>query len=173
MLIIYQHYLLADTVPIYEKLEPYYNDFRKIKYQQPDGKMVLLHIDEFVDKLLHADRWCSIQLPRIQMRKILEAEDKLEPYISPLADEFDEMLAEEENQSSEMEASDSDLEAQYDLTLKLPRKEKKKEAIGDYVSSEDEMEKKWKEKEKEVTNLGDLIKNYAKDKDEMKWEVFK
>merc|ERR1719245_2401862 len=96
------------------------------------------------------------------MRKILEAEDKLEPRISPLIEDFEAMLEEEENQSSAMEDSNSDLEAQYDLTLKLPRKKKNDTAVGDYVSSEEE-----KIKEKEVTNLGDLIKNYANDKEQM------
>merc|ERR1712066_296395 len=69
---------------IYKVLEPYYNDFRKIKYQRPDGTFQILHIDEFVDSLLNEERFLSMQLPRLVKRRIFEANDQLEPRISPL-----------------------------------------------------------------------------------------
>lgn len=44
--------LVGEPIDIYKTLEPYYNDFRKVKWQRPDGNFQLLHIDEFVDHLL-------------------------------------------------------------------------------------------------------------------------
>ncbi len=56
---------------IYEKLEPLYNDYRKLKYRNPaDWKLV--HMDEFVDELLKEERVCGIALPRLPKREMLE-----------------------------------------------------------------------------------------------------
>jgi pre-mRNA-splicing factor 38A len=62
--------LTGRPADIYEKLEPLYNDYRKLKYRNPtDWK--LLHIDEFVDQLLKEDRVCGIALPRLPNRDVL------------------------------------------------------------------------------------------------------
>jgi len=62
--------LTGRPADIWEKLEPLYNDYRKLKYRNPsDWK--LLHIDEFVDQLLKEDRVCGIALPRLPNRDVL------------------------------------------------------------------------------------------------------
>jgi len=44
-----------------------------------------MHMDEFIDKLLRADRFCDINLPRITKRHVLEYNGEIEPYKSELA----------------------------------------------------------------------------------------
>jgi hypothetical protein len=62
--------LTGRPADIYEKLEPLYNDYRKLKHRNPiDWK--LLHMDEFVDELLTKDRVCGIALPRLPNRDVL------------------------------------------------------------------------------------------------------
>lgn len=55
-------------------------------------------MDEFIDDLLHLDRVCDTILPRLTQRYILEDADELEPRISPLEDELDAMMDEEEEE---------------------------------------------------------------------------
>jgi pre-mRNA-splicing factor 38A len=62
--------LTGRPADIYEKLEPLYNDYRKLKYRNPTD-WNLLHIDEFVDQLLKEDRVCGIALPRLPNRDVL------------------------------------------------------------------------------------------------------
>ena len=44
-----------------------------------------MHMGEFIDKLLRADRFCDINLPRITKRYILENNQEIEPYQSEIA----------------------------------------------------------------------------------------
>lgn len=41
-------------------------------------------MDEFIDNLLRNERYCDIQLPRLQKRSALEHSSRLELYVSPL-----------------------------------------------------------------------------------------
>jgi pre-mRNA-splicing factor 38A len=62
--------LTGRPADIYEKLEPLYNDYRKLKYRNPaDWK--LLHMDEFIDELFTNARVCGIALPRLPNRDVL------------------------------------------------------------------------------------------------------
>ena len=36
------------------------------------AKYELVHMDEFIDELLHSERVCDVALPRIQKRQVLE-----------------------------------------------------------------------------------------------------
>ena len=60
--------LTGTSLDCYKYLEPLLNDYRKIRLQDRDGKFHLSHMDEFVDSLLHEERVCDIQLPRLQVR---------------------------------------------------------------------------------------------------------
>ncbi|KAB5584356.1 hypothetical protein PHYPO_G00106500 [Pangasianodon hypophthalmus] len=61
--------LTGTSVDCYKYLEPLYNDYRKIKSQNRNGEFELMHVDEFIDELLHAERVCDIILPRLQKRQ--------------------------------------------------------------------------------------------------------
>ena len=63
----------------------------------------LIHVDEFIDELLHSERCCDIILPRIQKRYILEQNEALEPRMSALNDD----LSDEEDEEEEEEAENS------------------------------------------------------------------
>ena len=58
-----------------------------------DGEFTIVHMDEFIDELLHEDRVCDIILPRIIKRYVLEENEELKPRESALID----LLEEEEN----------------------------------------------------------------------------
>jgi pre-mRNA-splicing factor 38A len=57
--------LTGKAVEIYECLEAFYNDNRKIRYRKDDGKYMIMHMDELVDELLHNSIVCDVILPRI------------------------------------------------------------------------------------------------------------
>ncbi|KAG9565978.1 PRP38-domain-containing protein, partial [Aureobasidium melanogenum] len=81
---------------IYETLEAYLSDYRKLKRRTRDA-YTLSHIDQFIDDLLTKDRVCATSLWKMPSRTQLEDLDVLEPRVSPLGDEIDELDAEDED----------------------------------------------------------------------------
>lgn len=76
--------LTGRPADIYEKLEPLYVDYRKVRYRAMT-EWNLLRVDEMVHSLLRDDRVCGIALPRLPVRKLLVEEGYLdEDYVSPL-----------------------------------------------------------------------------------------
>ena len=73
--------LTGTSLDCYKYLEPLLNDYRKIRTQKRDGNFELSHMDEFIDQLLHDERVCDVQLPRLQKREILEETNELEPRV--------------------------------------------------------------------------------------------
>lgn len=59
--------LTGSSVEIYKYLEPLYNDYRKLRWMNKEGRFEVLHVDEFIDALLREERACDIQLPRLQV----------------------------------------------------------------------------------------------------------
>lgn len=57
---------------VYDLLEPFYNDNRKLRLRDSKGSFSIVYMDEFVDQLLNAEIVLDIVLPRIQRRQILE-----------------------------------------------------------------------------------------------------
>jgi pre-mRNA-splicing factor 38A len=70
------YYRLVETSPakIYSTLEPLYSDYRRLVFREASGKHVILHMDEFIDKLLVSERFCEVLLPRIPKRWTLVEE---------------------------------------------------------------------------------------------------
>lgn len=89
--------LVGISLDCYKYLEPLYNDYRKLRNQSRQGQFEIIHMDEFIDLLLHEERMCDIILPRIQKRHILEANNELGIRVSALEDDFDEPESEEED----------------------------------------------------------------------------
>ncbi|XP_054718250.1 pre-mRNA-splicing factor 38A-like [Uloborus diversus] len=88
--------LVGTSLDCYKYLEPLYNDYRKLRRQSRQGEFEIVHMDEFIDEILHEERLCDVILPRIQKRHILEANNDLEPRISALEDDLDDPESEEE-----------------------------------------------------------------------------
>uniref|UniRef100_A0A3Q2UGL7 Pre-mRNA-splicing factor 38B n=1 Tax=Fundulus heteroclitus TaxID=8078 RepID=A0A3Q2UGL7_FUNHE len=93
--------LTGTAVDCYKYLEPLYNDYRKIKSQNRNGEFELMHVDEFIDELLHAERVCDIILPRLQKRQVLEEAEMLDPRISALEEDLDEVESSEDEDEEE------------------------------------------------------------------------
>ncbi|XP_064479471.1 pre-mRNA-splicing factor 38A-like [Ornithodoros turicata] len=83
--------LVGSSLDCYKYLEPLYNDYRKLRRQQRDGSYVIVHMDEFIDELLREERAVDVILPRIQKREVLEETNELDPRISALEDDLDEV----------------------------------------------------------------------------------
>jgi pre-mRNA-splicing factor 38A len=90
---------------VYQTLEPYLNDMRKLKRRTREG-WALTHVDEFIDDLLIKTRVCATTLPKINPRLFLEDEDRLEPRESALGEELEEMENEEQGSASEGEVEE-------------------------------------------------------------------
>ncbi|KAK1796696.1 hypothetical protein P4O66_009722 [Electrophorus voltai] len=93
--------LTGTSVDCYKYLEPLYNDYRKIKSQNRNGEFELMHVDEFIDELLHGERVCDIILPRLQKRQVLEEAEQLDPRISALEEDLDEVESSEDEDEEE------------------------------------------------------------------------
>jgi pre-mRNA-splicing factor 38A len=75
---------------VYTTLEPFLADFRKLRRRTREGWQ-LTYVDEFVDDLLMKTRVCATSLPQLTKRFALEDQDRLEPRVSPLGEESDEL----------------------------------------------------------------------------------
>ncbi|XP_063247106.1 pre-mRNA-splicing factor 38A-like [Prinia subflava] len=95
--------LTGTAIDCYKYLEPLYNDYRKIKSQKRNGEFELMHVDEFIDELLHQERVCDIILPRLQKRCVLEEAEQLEPRDSALEEDTDDVESSEEEEEEEDE----------------------------------------------------------------------
>jgi pre-mRNA-splicing factor 38A len=91
-------------VECYKILEPFLNDYRKLRYRSQNG-FELTYIDEFVDNLLNVERVCETALPRIPTRFALEETEELEPRVSLLGSEID---SDEDAKDGVSEESDED-----------------------------------------------------------------
>ncbi|CAD1469510.1 unnamed protein product [Heterotrigona itama] len=90
--------LTGSSLDCYKYLEPLFNDNRKLRRQNKQGKFELIHMDEFIDDLLREERCCDIILPRIQKRHVLEENNELEAKVSALEDDMDEGIESSEDE---------------------------------------------------------------------------
>ncbi|XP_051829975.1 pre-mRNA-splicing factor 38A-like [Antechinus flavipes] len=90
--------LTGTTMDCYKYLEPLYNDNRKIRIQNRKGDFEFIHVDEFIDELLHSGQVCDIILPRLQKDHMLEEIGLLELPISDLEEEMEDVKSSEEEE---------------------------------------------------------------------------
>ncbi|KAF2481608.1 PRP38 family-domain-containing protein [Neohortaea acidophila] len=86
---------------VYTTLEPLLNDSRKLKRRTREGWQ-LTYVDQFVDDLLGKSRVCATTLPKLNPRVFLEDEERLEPRVSGLGEELDELEDEDEEEKGEI-----------------------------------------------------------------------
>ena len=70
--------MVAPSAEVYQILEPYLSDRRKLRIRLPSGSFFLSYVDEIVDELLTKDRVFDLILPRLTKRSLLEDTDELE-----------------------------------------------------------------------------------------------
>ncbi|BFZ00134.1 hypothetical protein BsWGS_03173 [Bradybaena similaris] len=92
--------LTGTSIDCYKYLEPLYYDYRKLKRMDRNGAFHIVHMDEFIDELLREERVCDIILPRIQKRNVLEETNVLDPRVSAIEEDIEEMESEEEDDYS-------------------------------------------------------------------------
>ncbi|OWF42142.1 pre-mRNA-splicing factor 38A-like [Mizuhopecten yessoensis] len=83
--------LTGSSLDCYKYLEPLYYDYRKLKRQDKDGGFELIHMDEFIDELIREERVCDIILPRLQKRTVMEESNTLDPRVSALEEDLENM----------------------------------------------------------------------------------
>jgi pre-mRNA-splicing factor 38A len=93
--------LTFSGVECYKILEPFLNDYRKLRHRSQNG-FTLTFLDEYVDSLLRDERVCDTALPRIPTRFALEETEELEPRVSLMGSEID------SDEDRKEEGSDSD-----------------------------------------------------------------
>lgn len=91
---------------VYQWLEPYLEDKRKLKRRTRTG-VTLTYMDEFVDDLLTKPRVCATTLWQMSSRAALEDFQDLEPRVSPLGD-IDDLLDDDEDDEEMANGDDSD-----------------------------------------------------------------
>jgi len=81
----------ARPMKVYQTLEPLFADYRKLRFRNIQGKLSLIHMDEFIDWLLREETVCDVTMPRIPKREILEETLSLPPRQSILEDDLEEL----------------------------------------------------------------------------------
>lgn len=124
--------LVGSPVEIYQYLEPLYYDYRKLK-KRTDTGYVAVHMDEYIDELLWETHCCSIALPFLPRRWVLEDANQLEPRVSLLDEDLEREEAEEaknRGHGSDGSDSDSDLERSYKERSRRERWRRSKSSRG-------------------------------------------
>jgi len=85
---------------VYQTLEPLFADYRKLRYRNIQGKLSLIHMDEFIDWLLREETVCDVTMPRLPKRDALEETLTLPPRQSVLEDDLEELEELEEKAAS-------------------------------------------------------------------------
>ncbi|EHB03647.1 Pre-mRNA-splicing factor 38A [Heterocephalus glaber] len=93
--------LTGTAIDCYKYLEPLYKDYRKIKSQKQNGELELMHVDDFIDVLLHSETVCEIILPRLQKRYVLQEAEQLEPRVSALEEDMEDVESSEEEEEDD------------------------------------------------------------------------
>lgn len=97
---------------VYSTLEPLLSDYRMLRRRNREGIFTLTYMDQFVDDLLNKERVCGTSLRKLPDRNVLEDLDVLEPRISPLDGELDDLDAsvdggEEKNNGTDVRSASS------------------------------------------------------------------
>ncbi|KAL9642814.1 hypothetical protein ABK040_009889 [Willaertia magna] len=126
--------LVGSAKDIYEQLEPLYKDFRKLRYLNIDGSYKIIHLDEFIDQLLNNESCCDIKLPFLTKRIILEKNNILDLYHSPLEDKrrilnINEPINNEKNSVNDKNG--------FKLKLKKKSQKEEKEQVKESISIEE------------------------------------
>lgn len=79
--------LVGSPIEIYTRLEPLLIDYRKLRLVDRSHKFTVIHMDEYIEKLLNDDRVFDIILPRLTKRYALMENGDIQPYRSKLEDE--------------------------------------------------------------------------------------
>ena len=70
-------------------------------YRDSTGRFEIIHMDEFIDKLMREEYFCDVTLPRLSKRNALEDEGELEPRISALQFEDKDLMLDSEKEVDE------------------------------------------------------------------------
>jgi len=97
----------ARPVTVYQTLEPLLADYRKLRYRDMQGKLSIIHMDEFVDWLLRDETVCDVTMPQLPKRELLEETVDLEPRVSVLEDDLADLEDLESNAGKEMDGSEA------------------------------------------------------------------
>ncbi|OAA36659.1 prp38 [Metarhizium rileyi] len=91
--------LTRKAVDVYQTLEPFLEDRRKLRRKGRNGTS-LTYVDDFVDDLLTKERVCATSLWKMPKRDVLEDLEELEPRVSALGD-LEELLEEDDDAGDE------------------------------------------------------------------------
>ncbi|CAF0708506.1 unnamed protein product [Brachionus calyciflorus] len=118
--------LTGSSQDVYKYLEPLYIDYRKMKRLNKNAKYELVHMDEFIDELIHGERICDVALPRLQKRNILEEANILDVRISPLEVNLDDLESSEDEEASEDSEKEPESDRESEKKYKKDKKSRKK-----------------------------------------------
>ncbi len=79
--------LILRGVQVYENLQPFYNDNRKLRIRNIIGQFSIVYVDQFIDGLLRDQTFSGIALPFLPKRAALEEQGVLQPRVSMLEQE--------------------------------------------------------------------------------------
>lgn len=145
--------LTARSPNVYKKLEPLYNDYRKLRVRNPDGSFSIIHMDEFIECLLNSESLFELTLPPLTKRRILEQNGELQHRVSLLeADlDLDELINNKRNDfireygnnqiTDQMQAGDDDYLNDLNIDNLVPDDDDKNNSESSPESEEEDYQK--------------------------------
>jgi pre-mRNA-splicing factor 38A len=135
---------------VYMKLEPLYNDYRKLRILNPDGTYNITHMDEYIELLLNSESVYDITLPKLTKRAVLEQSQEIAPRLSLL--------------EADLNLDDENLEGEKDdYDFNLPEDKSQSESESDeekYIKRQENDERPLTKKQKiEQINDADVDEN--------------
>ncbi len=128
--------LTASAKDVYEVLEPLLNDYRKLRKRKLNGEYEILYMDQFIEELLTTDSFCSVTLPFLPKRRVLEDRGDLDgPRLSLLDDVDDETIAKELNEPLPSQEAPPSAKKSFALKFKKPSKRDRDEFESSSSSS--------------------------------------
>ena len=85
--------LTSNSQDVYLILEPFMNEYLKLRIRKEDGSFGVIYMDEYIDELLTQERVFGIILPRLTKRRLIESNMMLEPKVSIIEYELEELLS--------------------------------------------------------------------------------
>jgi pre-mRNA-splicing factor 38A len=98
--------LTVKGAEVYELLEPFYNDNRKLVMKDFIGRHEIIYVDEFVDKLLTEEVVMGIVLPFLPKRMVYEEQGIIEERVSILEQGMEGEMEEGEDENEEGEGEE-------------------------------------------------------------------
>eukprot|EP00127_Corallochytrium_limacisporum_P004140 Clim_evm85s157 gene=Clim_evmTU85s157 len=98
--------IVGTPVQVFTGIEPLLQDWRKVRFIEPNGKYVVTYIDQVADDILRLSTVAGTTLPHLKNRVDMELQDEIDPRESEMMDRLEDLEDTDEGATEAMEFED-------------------------------------------------------------------